>query len=115
MDKKESIQICSVVCQAILIDGQLTDTEREYLNNLMDSMNLAPEDRKEVTRRNIDDDVFEMARLITSTEGKERVLKEVSKVISVDGVLSKVEHRLMKKVATGVGYSEEQLKTLLGA
>jgi len=113
MDSNDKVQICSVVCQAILIDGQLTDNEREYLANLMDKYELSTEEKKTVQRRNIDDDVREMASRIVSEEAKTLVLQEVAKVINVDGELSKVENRLLHKVAEGVGFSDQRLTELL--
>jgi uncharacterized tellurite resistance protein B-like protein len=112
MDLNDKIQICSVVCQAILIDAQLTDSEREYLEQLMDRYELSADDRKSVMRRNMDDDVVAMANKIVSTKGKELVLKEVAAVVKIDGDLASVENRLMKKVAQGVGFSENEVKKL---
>ncbi|MBU1240320.1 TerB family tellurite resistance protein [Myxococcota bacterium] len=115
MDTNDKIQICSVVCQAILIDGQLTDTERAYLAQLMDNYGLNDEDKKQVQRRNIDDDVREMASQIQSPEAKTLVLREVAKVINVDGELTKVENRLLHRVAEGIGFNEEQMTEALSS
>ncbi|MBN2724909.1 MAG: TerB family tellurite resistance protein [Deltaproteobacteria bacterium] len=113
MEKKEKLAICKVVCQAILIDGFLTDKERAYLDGVMDKYQLDPDDKKEVMRRNIDDDVTELASDIESDEAKKLVIIEMARAISSDGDLAKSERRLITKVSKKLGFNQEQFENIL--
>jgi hypothetical protein len=113
MEKKEKQQICSIVCQAILIDSTLTDQEENYLIQLMDRFELNDEERKQVRKRNIDDDVVEMAKSIESDDAKKILVEEVYKVIAVDGHRSNVENRLLQNLAVSFDYSKSDVEEII--
>lgn len=113
MKQKEKQQICSIVCQAILIDSTLTDQEENYLTQLMDRFELSDKERKIVRKRNIDDDVVEMAASIKSEDAKKTLIEEVYKVIAVDGHRSNVENRLLQDLAVSFGYSKSEVEKII--
>ncbi|MBU1219522.1 hypothetical protein KKF34_10215 [Myxococcota bacterium] len=113
METKEKLSICKVVCQAILIDGFLTDKERDYLDGVMDKYELDADQRKEVMRRNIDDDPALLAEDISTEEAKNAVIIEVGKAIISDGDFAKTEKKLLSKVAVKIGYTDEKVEEIL--
>ena len=48
MEQKDKVQICKVVAQAILADGQLTDSERDFLETLMTTYGLSDDEKSDV-------------------------------------------------------------------
>jgi uncharacterized tellurite resistance protein B-like protein len=99
MEIQDKIQICKLVCQAILVDGIVTDDEMELIDKLMDKYDLNDAQKKEVKGRNVDDNSVAMASTLKSQEAKEIVIKEISNAISVDGILSNQEKELIKSVS----------------
>ncbi|MCP4676467.1 MAG: TerB family tellurite resistance protein [Deltaproteobacteria bacterium] len=115
MNIKDKIQICKVVTQAILADAQITDSERSFIEKLMDKYELDEDQRKEVLSRNIGDDPAEMARKITSFESKNELIVELAMAVAVDGEISSSERALLDRVATVFMISKVDLELLLQA
>jgi len=115
MELKDKIQICKVVAQAILADTQITDSERELLEKLMDRYELSDENKKEVLSRNLEDDPGLMAEEITGFESKNELLVELAMAVAVDGEISPPERELLDRVAEVLDVSKVELELLLGA
>ncbi|HUT76600.1 MAG TPA: TerB family tellurite resistance protein [Polyangia bacterium] len=109
----ERVQICKVVAQAILADGQLTDAERELLTKLMDRYELDGEQRKEVLARNIGDDAAMLAEGISGFETKNELLVELAMAVAADGRLSPAERQLVSSVAAAIGVEAAEVDMLV--
>ncbi len=115
MELKDKIQICKVVTQAILADARITDSERNFIDKLMDKYELDEGQRKEVLSRNIGDDPTEMAEKITSFESKNELIVELAMAVAVDGEISSSERALLDKVATVFEIEKVDLELMLQA
>jgi tellurite resistance protein len=113
METDEKIQVCKVVAQAILADGQLTDSERETLNRLMDRYGLDADQRKDVMARNIGDDPAALAEGISGFETKNELLVELALAVAADGELRPSERQLLSSVAAAVGVDQAELDMLV--
>jgi uncharacterized tellurite resistance protein B-like protein len=113
LTKKDQVQICKVVAQAILADGRLEDSERALLDELMDRYGLEDAERKDVLSRNIDDDPADLAAGVEAPETKNALLVELAMAVSVDGALSKAERDLIGDVANAIGVAREELDDLI--
>ena len=107
MDMQDKLGICKVVAHAILVDGQLADSERELLDKLMDRYELSDAQKKEARNRNIDDDPVALAAQV-STESHEELLREVANMICVDGEATGAEKNLLSSVARSLGMNEDE-------
>ncbi len=115
MEIKDKIQICKVVAQAILADAQITDSERELLNTLMNQFELDDAQKEEVLARNIEDNPAEMAKEISSLESQNQLLVELALAVAVDGEISSSERALLNKVAEALEVTQEDLELMLKA
>jgi len=115
MENEEKIQICKLVAQIILADGQLTDTEHDLLVKLMDRYGLSDEEKKQVTSRNIDDDAEDMAKKITNFQAKSELLTELATAVAVDGNIAPSEEQLLKEIAKSIDVSDEEVEAILMA
>ena len=113
MEQKDKVQICKVVAQAILADGQLTDSEREFLDTLMNIYGLSGEEKNDVMARNIGDDPAELAAEITEYQSKNELMVELAKAIASDGELSSSEREFIKKIAEEIGVEESEIENLV--
>ena len=107
MDIQDKLGICKLVAHAILVDGQLTDSERDLLDKLMDRYGLDEAQRKEVRNRNIDEDPLALAGEV-SAAGQDELLKEVANAICVDGEAVGAEKNLISCVARALGLGEDE-------
>jgi hypothetical protein len=115
MDIKDKIEICKVVAQAILIDGTLTDTERDALERLMDRYGLDAEQRKDVKRRNIEDDPVQMIEGMEAVESKNELIVELVVALAADGALAKAERGLLDGVARALALGSDDVEPLIKA
>jgi uncharacterized tellurite resistance protein B-like protein len=113
MDKKEKIQICKVVSQAILSDGKITDDESEFMNSLMGKYELTDEEKKEVMSRNIDEDPAALVEGISSFDSKNQLMVELVMAVAADNELSKTEHQLLQTVAKAINVDLEDMDMLV--
>jgi uncharacterized tellurite resistance protein B-like protein len=113
MEMSERVQICKVVAQAILADGQLTDAEHELLTRLMDRYGLDGEQRKDVLARNIGDDPAALAEGIAGFETKNELLVELALAVAADGELRTSERQLLSSVAAAIGVGEAEMDMLV--
>lgn len=115
MDKNEKLQVCRLVAQAILIDGQVTDEEHGFLDRLMTTYGLTDVEKKDVRKRNIDDDAEAMAREIKGFNAKSELLTELASAAASDGRLSKSERELLTKIGSAIGVSADEMEGILMA
>ncbi len=115
MDTREKIQICKVVAQAILSDGQITDSEHEFLQKLMDKYALSADQRQEVLGRNIGDDVAAMVGEVQIFDSQNELLTELALAVVADGVIAAAEKDLLKRVAQAMDVTEADLDLLINA
>ena len=113
MDINDKVQICKVVAQAILADGQLTDAEHEFLTKLMDKYELDGDQRKDVMARNIDDDPASLAEGVTEFNTKNELLVELAMAVAADGELQKTERDLLESVAGALDVPKVELDMLV--
>jgi uncharacterized tellurite resistance protein B-like protein len=113
LTKKDQVQICKVVAQAILADAQLADSERALLNDLMDRYGLDAAERKDVMARNLGDDPAALAAGVEAADAKNALIVELAMAVSVDGGLAKTERQLIDEVATALGVDKAELDELV--
>ena len=113
METKDKVKICSVVAQAILADGQLTDSEHQYLTDLMTKYELDEEQRKEVMARNLGDDPAALAEGIEDFAAKNELITELAMAVAADGQLAKTEQQLLEAVGEKVGISQTEIDMLV--
>lgn len=115
MDIKDRVQICKVVAQAILVDAQITDSERELLETLMNKYELSEDQKREVLARNIGDDPVAMVREINGVEPINELIVELALAVAVDGEVSSSEMALMAKIAQIFDITPAELDLMLKA
>ncbi len=115
MEKKDKVQICKVVAQAILSDGQLTDSELDFLNKLMDRYELEKDQRTEVMERNFGDEPAAMAKEIDVFDTQNELLVELALAVAVDGEIAKQERELLVEVAKVFKVDEPSLDMMIKA
>jgi uncharacterized tellurite resistance protein B-like protein len=115
MEIDDKLQICKVVAQAILSDGQITDSEHAFIQKLMEKYALSPEQKKEVLARNIDDDVGSMAAEVSVFDSQNELLTELALAVVVDGKIAPAEKDLLKRVAAAMNMAEADLDLLINA
>ncbi|MBN2530817.1 MAG: TerB family tellurite resistance protein [Deltaproteobacteria bacterium] len=113
MEISEKIQICELVAQAILADGQITDDERAFISALMDKYELSDEQKQKVMQRNIDDDPAKLVEGITAFESKNQLIVEVVMAVAADNKLTKTEQELLSTVATAIGIEQSDMDMLV--
>jgi uncharacterized tellurite resistance protein B-like protein len=115
MEIDDKLQICKVVAQAILSDGQITDSEHAFIQKLMEKYALSKEQKKEVLARNIDDDVGSMAAEVSVFDSQNELLTELALAVVVDGEIAPAEKDLLKRVAAAMNLAEADLDLLIHA
>jgi uncharacterized tellurite resistance protein B-like protein len=113
MDIKDKIQISKVIAQAIMADVQITDSERSFLDKLMDRYELTSEQRKEVLDRNFGDNVAEMAKGIEALDSQNELLTELLEAVAVDGEVAPSEKKLVRRVGLAMDMDESEIDMLL--
>ncbi|MCA9523849.1 MAG: TerB family tellurite resistance protein [Myxococcales bacterium] len=109
MATPEQIQICKLAALAIMVDVQLTDTEIEFLDRLMDRYQLTEAERADVRGRNFDDDPAELAREIQSKTGRDELVQELTGAVRADGGFDDAEKLLVQRVLGALGLTENEL------
>ncbi|MDD5308628.1 MAG: TerB family tellurite resistance protein [Deltaproteobacteria bacterium] len=115
MELKDKIEICKVVAQAIMVDGMLTDAERDALDRLMDRYGLDAEQRKDVKRRNIEDDPAQMIEDMEAVDSKNELIVELVMALAADGALAPSERGLLDSVARALSLTDEDVEPLIKA
>lgn len=115
MPIQDRIQICKVVAQAILADAQITDAERQLLEQLMDRYGLDASQKKEVLSRNLDDDPTAMVQAIEGLASRNELIVELALAVAVDGAIAAQEHTLLLQVAKVLNFTEPELDLMVKA
>ncbi|MFA5718314.1 MAG: hypothetical protein GX146_04380 [Myxococcales bacterium] len=113
MQHEDRVKICSAVAQAILSDGQVTDDERAFIDNLMARWELTDAERKEVLRRNLDDDVEALVAGIEGFASRNALMVELVMAVAADGELSATERDLLMQVAQALGVEADDMDMLV--
>jgi uncharacterized tellurite resistance protein B-like protein len=113
LTKKDQVQICKVVAQAILADARIADSERALLTELMDRYGLDDAERKDVMARNIDDDPAALAAGVEALDSRNALIVELAMAVAADGDLSKAERDLIAEVATALGIDKAEVDALI--
>ncbi len=100
---------CSVLlCEVMLADGQLDDTEREKLNSiLLQQFHLTEVEVKDIIKRSLTlcenaTDFYQFTSKINenySTEQRIKMLDLLWKVAYADGELASIEEHIIRKIA----------------
>ena len=98
MEVSNKVVYCQLVAQLLIIDGVLTDDERNFLESLMNELELDEVERNDVLNGvNISDTVeARLSRL--DRDSVETLLTEVRAASAVDGEVSAVERNLIGKI-----------------
>lgn len=99
-DRKLFIQI---IGQVLIADGVLTDTERDYIDRVMDNLGLEGDERSGALKGISMDSPVEERVGGLSAEAKGMLLAEVEKAIGADGETSKSEQQLLDEIRSLVG------------
>ena len=115
MNQSDKIQICKIVAQSILVDGQITDEEHNMLTRLMERYGLDEEQKRDVLGRNLDDDPGKMAEEISDYESKNELIVELALAVATDGEISSSERKLLDNVAKVLKIEQDDLELMLKA
>ena len=103
MDPKDRTLYVQILAQMLIADGVLADEERSYLDRIMDSLGMPPEERKQALANvSIDSPVEERVRALGDT-AKQSLLAEVEKALNLDGQMTKSEAYFLERVKNLVG------------
>lgn len=98
MDPKDRTLYVQILAQMLIADGVLADEERSYLDRIMDSLGMPPEERKHALGNvSIDSPVEERVRAL-GDDAKKGLLAEVEKALHLDGELTKSEAYFLDRV-----------------
>ncbi len=103
MDPKDRTLYVQILAQMLIADGVLADEERSYLDRIMDSLGMPPDERKNALANvSIDSPVEERVRAL-SEAARKSLLAEVEKALNLDGQLTKSEAYVLERVKNLVG------------
>ncbi len=103
MDPKDRTLYVQILAQMLIADGVLADEERSYLDRIMDSLGMPPDERKNALANvSIDSPVEERVRAL-SEAARKSLLAEVEKALNLDGQLTKSEAYFLERVKNLVG------------
>ena len=94
-DRRRFVQI---VGQVLIADGALGDDEREYLDRVMDELELSPEERKAaLSGIDLDSPVEERVRAL-SPEARPKLVETIEKAAAIDGSSHRAESELIATI-----------------
>ena len=90
-----------LVAKVLVADGMMQDEERTYLETIMNSLGLTPDERKQV--RDLDglDDAHRFV-LELAKEERQHILEMLVDAASADGKLSPYELGVVKRLSTAL-------------
>ena len=115
METIDKVEICKLVAGAIMADLQITDTEREFLDKLMERYELSDSQRQTVLARNIDESPEAALEQLASEEARNELLVELALAVAVDGEISRPERDILDRVAKVLDVTEEEMALMLKA
>ena len=86
-----------LVAKVLVADGMMQDEERQFLDTVMNSLGLTPEERKKVTELDGLDDAHKFV-LALPKEERQQILEMLVDAASVDGKLSPHEMGVVKRL-----------------
>lgn len=103
MQPQDRILYVQILAQMLIADGVLADEERAHLDQVMDGLEMPPEERQQALQGvSIDSPVEE--RVSALSEGvRQSILAEVEKALRLDGELTKSEAYFLERVRNLVG------------
>ncbi len=91
-----------LVAQLVLIDGSVTDAERNFLGSLMTRLGLSDEQQREVINQvNVDDEVESRVRQL-SPNARISLLMELEDAAKIDEVILASERDLIARVRSAL-------------
>jgi uncharacterized tellurite resistance protein B-like protein len=115
MDTTDKTEICKVVASAILADAQITDTEYDFLNKLMDGYGIQGDDRKAILARNIGEDLEASITKIKTDGSENELLVQLALAVAADGDISSSERQLLGRIADLLDVTDADLDMMLKA
>lgn len=99
MKSEDKIKLCRSVGVLLLADGQLTDEEYDFFNNLMNRLALS-DDEKSTVKSSISIDTDLAADILSLREDGEgeRLLEEMRAAATVDGSTARPEAGMIARV-----------------
>ncbi len=100
----ERVARCLLIAKVLAADGMITDAERDYLEDTMDALGLAPEAKVQV--RNFDG-WDEAARVVAALSIEERraTMDGLLQAALADGKLSPHEQAVIAELSAALGLS----------
>lgn len=103
MDSKDRILYVQILAQMLIADGVLADEERIYLDRIMDSLAMPPDERERaLSGVSIDSPVEERVSALGDAF-KAQLLTEVERALNVDGQVTPSEAYFVERVKKLVG------------
>lgn len=91
--------LCQIVAQILITDLVLTDSEGDFLEHLMDELELDDAVRREVKRSvNVGGDIGELVAALDPTH-RDEILATLQRAAEVDGAMGEGERALIARVA----------------
>ena len=105
MDRKEFLDILSIMNHMAHADGQMHPAEKKVLIAVFKSAKVTPEEQKLIQGRS---SLEEMIREIKTDDAKTGLVDMMALVAGADGVFEEEEKLLIKKVMKRVGITPEE-------
>ena len=105
MDRKEFLDILSIMNHMAHADGQMHPAEKKVLIAVFKAANVTPEEQKLIQGRS---SLEEMIREIKTDDAKTGLVDMMALVAGADGVFEEEEKLLIKKVMKRVGITPEE-------
>ena len=105
MDRKEFLDILSIMNHMAHVDGQMHPAEKKVLIAVFKAAKVTPEEQKLIQSRS---SLEEMIREIKTDDAKTGLVDMMALVAGADGVFEEEEKLLIKKVMKRVGITPEE-------
>ena len=105
MDRKEFLDILSIMNHMAHADGQMHPAEKKVLIAVFKAAKVTPEEQKLIRGRS---SLVEMIREIKTDDAKTGLVDMMALVAGADGVFEEEEKLLIKKVMKRVGITPEE-------
>lgn len=99
-ERKLYIQILG---QMLIADGVLADSERSYLEKVMDGLGMPPDERKAALSGISLDSPIEERVAGLSPASKSQLRREVERAMGIDGEMRRSESVLLQRVKAALG------------
>jgi uncharacterized tellurite resistance protein B-like protein len=98
----DKVARCLLVSKVLVADGMMTDDERGFLDGMMTSLGLDPEERRQVVELEGWDDAEPLVRAL-SVDQRLELIAQLVDAASADGKLSALELAAIQRVAAELG------------